>query len=95
MTGNIKIVSSVKKQINKKRYQVYNIDKDILNKYVELYKLTDERRKNLIECQYFNKLEAIKEPIEETNNNENEIDFIEDIELKFNFPDPYGLDFGL
>jgi len=88
MTGNIKIVSSVKKQINKKRQQVYNIDKDILNKYVELYKLTDERRKNLIECPYFNKLEATKEPIKETNNNDNNdnIDFIEDIEIKFNSP---------
>jgi hypothetical protein len=88
MTGNIKIIISTKKQINKKRQQVYNIDKDILNKYVELYKLTDERRKNLIECPYFNKLEATKEPIKETNNNDNNdnIDFIEDIEIKFNSP---------
>jgi hypothetical protein len=89
MTGNIKIISSTKKQINKKRQQVYNIDKDELNKYVELYKLTDERRKNLIDTPYFNKLEATKEAIKETNdNNDNNdnIDFIEDIEIKFNSP---------
>jgi len=95
ITGNIKIISTSRKQIKGKRNQIYNIDKDILNKYVELYKLTDERRENLIECSFFNKLEAIKEPIEENNDNENEFDFIEDIEIKFNFPDPHGLDLGL
>jgi hypothetical protein len=96
--GGVDILTTNRKQINKKRQYIYTLKKDELNKYLSLYELCDPYRKHIAPNKYFNEL--IKtEPEKEINfiddpEPEQKINFIDDLETFF-YPDPHGLDFGL
>lgn len=86
--SGVDILTTTRKQINKKRQYIYTVNKDELNKYLSLYQLIDPDREYIEPNKYFNEL--IKQ--EQTEQQKN-INFIDDLEA--GFFDPEGLDFGL
>jgi len=84
ITGDIKIISTTRKRVKGARQQIYSVNREELNKYVELYKLSDERRQYLLKCEYFNELTTKQEPKQDINDtNETEPDFIDELEVNF------------
>lgn len=84
--GELKIIESKRKQINKIKSMHYQIDNVKLNEYLTLYELSDPCREYIFKCEYFNELKPLTEAITDIN-------FIDEIE--YILPDADGLDFGL
>lgn len=99
LTGFINIVNCERKQINGKRDRYYNINKNEIIKYLNLYNMSLLDMKNIIKCSLMDEilkpkvtinLDEVKK-IDETTNELKQIDIIE----LFEFPDKKGLDFGI
>ncbi len=82
MTGDIKIITSTKKQVNKVRGKHYEINREELNNYLDLYQLSDERRKYLIKSKYFNELKPAA-PQAQAPDEEDNPDFLDEQEINY------------
>ena len=91
--GGVDILTTVRKQINKKRQYIYTVNKDELNKYLSLYQIIDPYRKYIEPNKYFNELIKQDPKQQEREEQLKNINFIDDLEA--GFFDPEGLDFGL
>jgi|688.fasta_scaffold09539_17 hypothetical protein len=77
ITGGYDIITKTRKQINKKRETIYKINEIELNKALDLYELTDERRELLIKCQFFKPLKPLE--VSEGTQDYNFLDNLEEI----------------
>ena len=91
--GGVDILTTTRKQINKKRQYIYTVNKDELNKYLSLYQLSDPYREYIEPNKYFNELIKQNPKQQEQPEQLKNINFIDDLEA--GFFDPEGLDFGL